>query len=37
MPVPRGQQVALLIDFENVVFGAGATLPDRASRWQRER
>ncbi|OXM50369.1 NYN domain-containing protein [Amycolatopsis thailandensis] len=26
---PRGQQLALLLDFENVVLGAGATLPDR--------
>jgi uncharacterized LabA/DUF88 family protein len=30
IPGPRGDQVALLLDFENLVLGATASLPDRA-------
>lgn len=30
VPGPRGDQVALLLDFENLVLGATASLPDRA-------
>lgn len=29
-PRPRAEQVALFIDFENLVLGAGSSLPDRA-------